>query len=333
LHSETRKETWGTHLRELRPREVYDLYEGDTRLARLILVQTEGGGAMPATMVRGDIDVGLGGTAAIARFADNGHPIRIVAPLQADGDQLVMRKGSEITDWESFVQAARTAERPIRIGYKEPMAVAKLVFERGMQAENIAYGYEMRPGLGVTLVNFASEASPLPLLASGALDGVVMNQPGTAMAVHRGAAQVVAELRDLPPEGKWHNHPCCVLGATQATIDNHPEALKGLIRVLMLASQLINDDLDVAVETSVRWIRNPNEVASMSIPTSSHIVGPDPVWMQGMKNWLQMARDVEFFKGKYATISEEAFLDDLLFLDFVIQNEAILRERGLIGQP
>jgi NitT/TauT family transport system substrate-binding protein len=332
LESAARQGEWGLHLREQKAREVYDLFEGDTAIARLLFIQTAGGAAMPAAMSRGEIDVGLGGTTSIAKFADGGQPIRIICPLQTDGDQLVLRKGSGIADWAAFVATAKEGGRPLRIGYKEPMAVAKMVFEGALRAEGIEYGFDPRPGLGVVLVNFGSEHSPLPLLESRALDGFVMNQPGTAMAVHRGLAEVVAELRDLPPDNKWLNHPCCVIAATDAVLQEHPEPIKALLKLIQLSTHLINTDVDVAVDCAVRWIRNPREVEAQSIPTSSYLAEPNEVWLQGMVTWFERAREVEFFTGKYQDVTAEAFVRDLCALDPCRQAAAELREKGLLPQ-
>lgn len=330
LESEGLRETWGVHLREQKDREVYDLYDGDRPVARLLFVQTGGGAAMPATMARGEIDIGLGGTAAIARFADRGQPIRIICPLQMDGDQLVMRRGSPVTSWAAFVEAARTGDRPLRIGYKEAMAVAKLILESALVHEGIPYGYEMRPDVGVVLVNFGSESSPFPLVESGVLDGYVMNQPGTAVAVHRGVGQVAAELRDLPPEGKWHYHPCCCIAATETILREQPDAVRTFLMLIHLATDLINREPARAVDVSIRWIRNPREVAEHSIPTSSYRSEPDEAWRQGMRVWHEQVSPLGFFTGRFEDVTAEAFIDGVSALDLCVEAARALRDRGLL---
>ncbi len=333
LESESRKEAWGVCLRALKPKEVYELVEGDQPIARLHLIQTEGGAGMPAAMSRGEFDLGLGSTIAVAKLADSGQPLKIIAPLQTDGNQFVMRKGSPITNWPAFVAAAQTATKPVKIGYKEPMAGAKMIFERALKAEGIAYSYGDRGGAGVVLVNFGSEKSPLPLMESGALDGFVMNQPGTAMAVHKGLAQVVAELRDLPPQGKWANHPCCCVAATEKAIRTHSEPIKALLKLLMLSTQLINDNQALAIDCAVRWTKNPQAVESQSVPTVTYIAQPTEGWIAGVKTWLEMVKAVDFFKGKYAQISPDDFVRDLCALELCRAAVRELQEKGLLKTP
>ncbi|HNQ89349.1 MAG TPA: ABC transporter substrate-binding protein [Verrucomicrobiota bacterium] len=323
LESESRKAAWRIHLETLKPREVYALVAGDRVLARLHLIPTEGGSGMPAALSRGEFDLGLGSTIAVAKLADSGQPLKIIAPLQTDGDELVVRKGSPITTWQALVTAARGDGRPLKIGYKEPMAVAKMILERALKAESIPYGYGRSGEERVVLVNFGSEKSPLPLLESGALDGFVMNQPGPALAVHKGLAQVVAELRDLPPAGRWAYHPCCCVAATEKAIEAHGDRIQWVLKLLMLATRLIHEDPALAIDCAVRWTKNPEAVEARSVPTVTYLMEPTDRWIAGMRTWHEMAGEVGFFKGKYATLSPEAFARDLCALD---RCRAALRE-------
>lgn len=333
LESESRKAIWGVHLRELKPKEVYELVDGSWPIARLRLVQAEGGAGMPTAMTRGEFEVGLGSTIGVAKFADAGQPLRILCPLQTDGDQFVLRKDSPITDWRSFVAAAKAGGKPLKIGYKEPLAVAKMIFERALKAEGIVYGYDDRPGTSVVLVSFGSEKAPLPLLESGVLDGFVMNQPATAVAVHKGLAKVVAELRDLPPEGKWVNHPCCCVAASESALQTHRDPIKALLKLIILSTQLINEDRALAVDCACRWTKNPKEVEAQSVATVTYLAEPTASWLSGMQTWLEMVKATNFFTGKYARVSADEFTADICCLELCREAARELRENGLLRVP
>lgn len=242
-----------------------------------------------------------------------------------------MQRDSPVTDWASFVKAVKEGERPLKIGYKAPVAIAKLVFERALVAEGIAYGYDATDSkTRVVLVNFGSEKSPIPMMESKAIDGFVMNQPGVAVAVNKGLGKVVSELRDLPPEGKWVNHPCCCICATQQTLETYPEVVKGLLKVILLSTQLINQDQDLAIDCASRWTKYDLAVEKDSVPTITYLAEPTDSWVAGMKTWAEMAGDVKLFTGKYADASPEAFVDDLLDLALVREAAGELREKGLL---
>ena len=334
LEGERFRNDYGIYLKEVKAKEVYDLVDGGRTLARLNFIRVGGGSRMPAAMSRGEIKVGLGGVTAVAKFADGGQPFKIVCPLQTDGDMLVMQKDSPVADWASFVKAAKSGGKPLKIGYKAPVAVAKLVFERALLAEGIPYGYDATDAkAGVILVNFGSEKSPIPLMESRAIDGFVMNQPGVAVAVHKGLGKTIAELRDLPPKGKWVNHPCCCISATQQTLDAHGEVVKGLVKVILLSTQLINRDQELAIRCASRWTRYEVAVEKQSIPTITYIAEPTDSWIAGMKTWAEMVKDVKLFKGKYADTSPDDFVGDLCDLELVREAARELREKGLLRSP
>jgi len=331
LEGERFQADYGTYLKELKPREVYDLVDGGAHLARLVFVKVGGGSRMPAAMSRGEIAIGLGGVTAVAKFADGGQPFKILAPLNTDGDMLAMQKDSPIADWPAFVKAARQGGKPLRIGYKAPVAVAKLVFERALVAEAIPYGYDRgETETGVILVNFGSEKSPIPLMESGAIDGFVMNQPAVAVAEHKGLAKTIAHLRDLPPDGKWVNHPCCCVAATEQTIADHPAVLKGLLKILLLSNQLIHTNQALAIDCAGRWTKYGTEIEQASVPTITYIAEPTDSWVTGMKTWAEMVRDVKLFEGKYADASPQGFVDDILALGLVREAARELRDKDLL---
>jgi len=334
LEGERFRKEYGVYLSQVKPKEVYDLVEGGRTLARLRLIKVGGGSRMPAAMSRGEIEIGLGGVAAVAKFADGGEPFKIICPLQTDGDMLVLQKDSPVEDWSSFVSAARAAGRPLKIGYKAPVAVAKMIFERALKAEGIPYAYDPADrGARVILVNFGSEKSPLPLMESRAIDGFVMNQPGVAVGVHKGVGKVVAQLRDLPPAGKWVNHPCCCVCAPAEVLEAHAEKVRAFLKVILLSTQLINHDQELAIDCASRWTKYDRQVEQASIPTIAYVAEPTESWVAGMKTWAEMVQDVQLFKGRYADVPAEDFVADVCSLDLCRLAARDLRAKGLLRRP
>jgi NitT/TauT family transport system substrate-binding protein len=322
---------YGIGLKEINPREIYDLIVSNQPVARLRLIKVEGGALMPAAMSRGEIDVGLGGLTPIAKFADNGQPFKVICPLQTGGDMLVMKKGSSITNWAGFVAEAKSPGQPIQIGYKAAIAVAKTIFEGALKAEGITYGYDAtKTDVRVILVNFASEASPVPLLESGALDGFVMNQPAAALAAHKGAGRVVADLSELPPVGKWRDHPCCCVAATEATLTEQPQAIRAFLKVLLLSTQLIQQDQPLAIECASRWTKNALAVEQASVPTVHYVAEPTSSWLKGFNTWAEMMKDMKFFTGRFAPLAPEDIARQLCDFEACRAAGNELRAAGLL---
>lgn len=326
--------SYGISLKEISLREVYDLTVSNQPIARLRLIKVEGGALMPAALGRGEIDIGLGSLTGVAKLADGGQPFKVLCPLQTGGDMLVMHKGSKVTNWTGFVATAKAPGKPIQIGYKAAVAVAKVVFEGALKAEGIRYGYDAtKSDARVILVNFASEASPVPLLESGALDGFVMNQPAAAIAAHKGAGRVVAELAELPPVGKWRDHPCCIVVATEATLRARPEVIREFLKVLLLSTHLIRQDPSLAIQCASRWTKNELAVEQASVPTVHYVAEPTDSWLNGFHRWAGMMHEMKFFTGRYASLTPEELTRQLCDFEACRQAASELRAAGLLPRP
>lgn len=297
---------FGLEMRQRKEREVYDLVENGRILATLQLVKVGGASNMPAAMDRGEIAIGLGGVAPVAKFVDRGSEFRIICPLQTEGDQLVMRSDSPIDTWAGFVNHARTASRPLRIGYKGPVAVAKLVFMKALQAEGIACSHDPADeSAKVILVHMVRGPNAIPMLASddAPIDGFVMNQPVSAKAQQMGIGKVVAQLRDLPPEGAWRNHPCCCVAATADVLEQHPKPVRALLKLIILATRQMQQDPETAARVSTEWTGSPPEVERRSIPTITYVGEFSDEWIKNLATYYEMMQDVGAFKGRYKDTS------------------------------
>lgn len=310
----------GVFLREVKPREVYDLVDDGRVVARLNLHKVGGGSKMPAAMEQGMIDIGLGGTPAICAFRDRGAPFKIIAPLQTDGDMLLVRPDVFADDWPSFLAMVRAADRPVTIGYKAPLAVAKMVFEGALEAEGITHSDRSAESVQVHLVNTRGPQAMLALLERGEVDGIVMNQPTVAVAESQGLGKTLCQLRDMTPAGHWVDHPCCSVAATEALLASHPEAVKALIKVIILGGRLIERDPERAIDVAAEWINTPRQIEASSVPTVTYVPTPTDSWRRGMAVWLGRMQQAEGFTGRFQTMDADAFLADVC--DFALCEQA-----------
>lgn len=189
----------GISVQVIEDRKFYELWDRGEKVANLGIVKVGGGSKMPTAVAQGVIDVGLGGVAAVLASIDSGAPVRLVAPLHSKGDLFVVRTDFPATTWREFVEIARTTDRPLRIGYKNPMAVAKLVFEQALQHEGIVFGGDLaRAGIQVHMINVKGEEKLNVSLATGLIDGYAGNNPFPAIAEHAGVGRVVCEAAADP---------------------------------------------------------------------------------------------------------------------------------------
>jgi sulfonate transport system substrate-binding protein len=297
----------GVALVEKKAKEVYDLVENGEVLAEIHMKKVGGGSKMPAAMMRGEIDVGLGGIPAVMFFIDKGAPVKILCPLNVDGDMLLMRPEIPVDDWAAFVKYVRESERPVKIGYKAPVAVAKLVFVGALDAEGIPHGEAGVKG-GVELVNCRGGGKIAPSLEKGMIDGAVINEPFGSISVHKKVGKVVSLLADLPPEGRWKNHPCCCICATEDAITNHRKALKALLKLVRATTKFIHENPADASRLAAAWTKNDLAVEQMSVPNIVYLTDAGEGYRAGLKTWLEMMTAIDQFEDRFKGKNwEEAF--------------------------
>ncbi len=314
----------GVWLEELKRFEVYRLHQGSQTLAQLSLLKVGGGSKMPAAMSRGEIQVGLGGVAAVASAYDKGADIRLVAPLNCDGDMLLVNNAFPAKSWTEFLAAVRKSPKPVKIGYKAPRAVAYLILKRALKAEGITYGPNITGRNGkpvqVVLMNLHKGSNMVPSLARGVVDGFVMNQPFVALAENRKLGRAIAELRDLPPTGKWKFHPCCCLCATQKMLKHKRAIIVALVKALIAGREFIGENQAEAITIAAKWTRKPAAVENRSIPTVTYMAKLDNRWKTGMLTWCEMMLDLKQFTGKLKGMTPEKMYD--AFTDTSVIEEA-----------
>ena len=325
------EDAYGVRLAPLKDREVYELFDGGRKVAQLNLIQVGGGSGMPAAMEQGSIEVGLGGIGPVAKYADNGSPFKILAPLNNDGDALLLRPDVPANSWAEFVALAKKSEQPLKIGYKAPMAVAYMILTKALKEEGLLFGQEPVDKEGRTVevltVNLQEDQNMLPAMEARAVDGVVANEPYPSLLEFKGLGRRVADLSTLPPAGKWEGHPCCVVAATQKALAEKPAAVTSLLKAILAGTDLMARDPEAAFKAEARWTKTPPEVARRSVPRVSYLGRPDARWQDGVKTWLELMASMNRFDKQLKGIPPAQVRDALLDLGPVTEALAALEPR------
>ncbi len=298
-------ESTGILLKVVRDKELYELFDGDRKLADVEIVRVGGGSKMPTALAQGIIDVGFGGVTPSLAAADQGAPVKIIAPLHSKGNMLVVRPDIPIGNWKEFLEHVRDAKEPLRIGYKAPIACAKLVFEEALRHEGINFTGDLsQTDVQVHMINVKGDGKLNASLSGGLVDGYVGNNPFPAIGLEKKILKVVCDLEGLPP-GTLRNHPCCCIAAHEKAMREKAEAIAALLVLFQQATDLINTDLDAAVSSATRWIGTSEQVERNSIPTSGYSMDASKDWHDRMAIWLKAMQGLAVFDGKLKTATEQ----------------------------
>ncbi len=327
LAPEKTRAACGVALAERKAGEVYDLVADGAAVARLKIRKVKGGSGMPAAMEAGQLDIGLGGVAAVAKFVDKGADMKIIAPLHTDGDFLVVGNDYPANDWDSFVSLLKKTGSPLTVGYKAPVAVAKLIFVRALDAEGVAWSEgTAAAGAKVVMVNVHGGKNIIPSFVSGGIDAFVMNQPVPSVAKVKGIGRIIADLSTLPPRGRWSKHPCCCVAATGKTLAEHRPIVRNFLKVLIVATDIINADRQAAALTAAAWTRQKPAVEKDSVPGINYTAVPGPAYMDGLKVWATLMEEERQFTGRLKGRKPADVVENIC--DMSICTEALAEVRG-----
>ncbi|HHE47033.1 MAG TPA: ABC transporter substrate-binding protein [Bacteroidetes bacterium] len=327
LNGDLFKREYGIYLKEIRAKKLYELYDGDSLVCELELYKAGGGSKMPTDMAQGIFDVGFGGAAAVMFFIDKGTPMRIISPLHSKGDMLVAGADVPSTNWADFVALCKARREPLKVGFKKPKAIALLIFEGALREEGISYTYDVRDREAkVLLVNMKGAGHLNPGLENGIIDAFVCNNPYCAIAEEKGIGRCIADLNDLPP-GLWKDHPCCVIAAMEKVIEARRAELIKFLELIVIATDYINADQDIAVRSASKWIGTSIAVEEKSIPTSKYLTEPDQVWLNGIYTWVHSMDDLGHIKGQLHGRTNSEINASLLDLSLIKEARAKVAER------
>ncbi|MBI5557352.1 MAG: ABC transporter substrate-binding protein [Deltaproteobacteria bacterium] len=289
----------GIYLKETVYRQDYELIDQDRVVARVLIDSSPGGEELIRRLAEGLFDMSFGGVPAMLSFMDKGSPIRIVAPVMAEGTGLVVRRDLPADSWQDFLSYIRTDATRVKIGYKVAVSVQNLVFKEALRESGITFSDDPRDsGAQVLLVNLFGEKNLIPALENGLVDGFVTMQPFIAMAEERGIGKVASWLADLPPPGKWRGSPCCALAANDAYAAANPEISAALVTLMLRSMTLIRMNPEKSAEQIAQWLDTSPAIEGKSIPTISFLQDYDQNWTRGMELWVEAMVKSNILQGK-----------------------------------
>ena len=297
--------TGGVTLKKIEDKKFYQLHDNGQKIADIEIIKVGGGSKMPAALAQGIIDMGFGGVAAVMASVDSGAPVKLISPLHSKGDMLVVKPDWEMNTWGEFVEMVKLKATPMRIGYKNPVAVAKLIFEEALRHEGITFSQDLsKTDVQVHLVNTKGGGKLNVALGGELIDGYVGNNPFPSIAVDKKMGKIICDLEDLPP-GNFKNHPCCCVAANTTAMEQKTQAIRAMLVLCQQATNLINHDMDKAIAAATRWIGTSEAVERMSIPTSSYSMTQTDDWQAAMDKWIEAMNELGTLNGKLMGLSPE----------------------------
>ena len=207
-------------------------------------------------MVAGELDIAYVGTAPPISAISAGLPAKIVAAVNINGSDLVLRPD---------------------LVYNGPASLAGLsigTFPPGSIQDTVMKKWLMENGVDVSKVDIkAMDPGPgISALSAGKIDGVFLPHPAPSIIELKGKGKGAVASGEM-----WPNHACCSLVVTDKLIKEQPQLVEQIIKTHIKATEYINAHPDEAaqiyakktkaniteIEHSVKnwdgkWVSDPN---------------------------------------------------------------------------
>jgi NitT/TauT family transport system substrate-binding protein len=162
-------------------------------------------------MLAGQIDVAYVGAAPVLSAISTGLDAKIVAGVNTQGSDLVIRNGLNYTGPQSL--------KGLTIATYPAGTIQDTVIRNWLKTNNL------NPDKDVTIKGMSSAGDAATALTAGKVDAVFLPTPSPSMIVNQGAGKIVVHSGEMYP-----NHTCCVLVVSGKLIREHPEIVKQIIK-------------------------------------------------------------------------------------------------------
>ena len=194
-------------------------------------------------------------------------------------------------------------------------------------------------------VIYTKGTGPMPtLLATDQIDGYIAWQPFVEVAPLAGIGKVLIYSGDLPPAGRWQNHPCCVFTARQDAIDNNPDLTNALTASLILSTRYIDEHPDESAEIVADWLAGKGnftygdisvssvEVLKRAFPTVKFVNEPTEEWKNDTLEFVYAQRELGVLTGSLVNTTDKESID-LLFDSRPYDSANSMIQSGTITTP
>lgn len=217
------------------------------------------------SMIGGKIDVAYVGAApVITALANNGLDAKIVAAVQIQGSDLVLRTDLPYESPEDL-RGLKIATFPA--GTIQNTLLRNWLKENGIDPENDVEILGMDPGDAMTAIS------------AGQVDAVFLPHPSPTMIESEGVGRSVVSSGEM-----LQDHACCVVAVSGDLIRNHPDIVKQIVETHIRATeynvehpdeaaQIFADDQDWDVELVKKsltewdgsWVADPHLIVNSTV--------------------------------------------------------------------
>ena len=175
-------------------------------------------------MLAGDLDVAYVGAAPVLSALSTGLDAKIVAAVNTQGSDLVLRTGLNYTGPQSL--------KGLKIATFQAGTIQDTILRDWLKKNNID------PQKDVEIVGMGP-GDAVTAISAGKVDAVFLPHPSPSIIAANGKGMIVVQSGEMYP-----NHTCCVLVVSGKLIREHPEIVEQIVKTHIRASEYASNNPD-----------------------------------------------------------------------------------------
>jgi NitT/TauT family transport system substrate-binding protein len=178
-------------------------------------------------MLAGDIDVAYVGAAPVLSAVSTGLDAKIVAGVNTQGSDLVVRNDLDYKGPQSL--------KGLTIATYPAGTIQDTVLRNWLKQNNIS------PDKDVTIKGMSTPGDAVTAITAGKVDAVFLPTPHPSVVVNQGKGKIVVRSGEMYP-----NHTCCVLVVSGKLIRERPDIVRQIVKTNDKAVLYNEQNLDEA---------------------------------------------------------------------------------------
>jgi NitT/TauT family transport system substrate-binding protein len=241
-------------------------------------------------MLAGDLDVAYVGAAPVLSAVSTGLDAKIVAGVNTQGSDLVLRTGLNYTGPQSL--------KGLKIATFQAGTIQDTVLREWLTANNID------PDKDVEILGMGP-GDAITAITAKKVDAVFLPHPSPSVIEASGSGRIIVQSGEMYP-----GHTCCVLVVSGNLIREHPEIVEQIIKTHINATEFAIQDSDGAAAIYAAKTGANSEVVKESFKNWDGAFVTDPaVIVDPVMDYAQIQYELGYIKKPLTQ-------DDLFDLSF-----------------
>lgn len=288
-----------------------ELIKDDEVIARFNIIRGKTGAESATMMAQDNLDITLCSNTAMQCAYDVGTDVKILSPLHTSGVALVMAPETDFYGFDALKEHIENSQKPFKIGYPSAISGPRIITEYVFKQSGFTVTED--PGdlnADILMVDLKGFQNVTSSINSGAVDAWAGTSPYQENAAAQGMGKIVLKLEDYPPQGHWKDFPCCVLAARTEVVDQYPEAVEGIVNVVVDCIEYADTNWEefAKINSPVIGFEEDVILASNIIYTSV----PSQEWIDGVEIYFDTIKSLGKFENRlqeadFTVVKEEVF--------------------------